>query len=85
MYFLPEITLSCPFNKDTPSVGDKAIARVCRIGQTKDVNVYLPMALHSEMRSFDLQLNGLLANKVDLSDAVVASSVVEGADLVGCF
>lgn len=68
-----------------PAKEAQATDRVYRIGQTRDVNIYLPMALHPEMRSFDLQLNGLLANKVDLSDAVVASSVVESADLAGCF
>ena len=68
-----------------PAKEAQATDRVYRIGQKKDVNVYLPMALHPRVRSFDLQLNSLLANKVDLSDAVVASPVVEASDLADCF
>ncbi len=62
-----------------------ATDRVYRIGQTKNVNVYIPMALHPEMASFDLQLNSLLGNKIDLSDAVVSNTQVEADDLMGCF
>lgn len=68
-----------------PAKEAQATDRVYRIGQKKDVNVYVPMALHPEMRSFDVQLNSLLENKVDLSDAVVAAGVVEASDLAGCF
>ena len=68
-----------------PAKEAQATDHVYRIGQKRDVNVYLPMALHPGMRSFDLQLNGLLTNKVDLSDAVVAASVVAQNDLEGCF
>jgi SNF2 family DNA or RNA helicase len=68
-----------------PAKEAQATDRVYRIGQQKDVSVYLPMALHPKLKSFDLQLNSLLANKVDLSDAVVAAPVVEASDLAGCF
>ena len=68
-----------------PAKEAQATDRVYRIGQKRDVNVYLPMALHPSVRSFDLQLNGLLANKTDLSDAVVANPSIEAADLAGCF
>ncbi len=68
-----------------PAKEAQATDRVYRIGQKREVNVYMPMALHPGLRSFDLQLNSLLANKVDLSDAVVAASVVDKADLAGCF
>ncbi|WP_019603598.1 DEAD/DEAH box helicase [Teredinibacter turnerae] len=68
-----------------PAKESQATDRVYRIGQKLDVNVYIPMALHPEVRSFDLQLNGLLSNKIDLSDAVVASHPVEASDLAGCF
>ena len=68
-----------------PAKEAQATDRVYRIGQKREVNVYMPMALHPVLRSFDLQLNGLLATKVDLSDAVVAASVVEKSDLAGCF
>jgi SNF2 family DNA or RNA helicase len=68
-----------------PAKEAQATDRVYRIGQKKDVNVYMPMALHPSGKSFDLKLNGLLVNKVDLSDAVVAPSVVDATDLESCF
>ena len=68
-----------------PAKEAQATDRVYRIGQTRDVNVYLPMALHPAGRSFDLHLNSLLANKVDLSDAVVAAESLGVEDLQGCF
>lgn len=68
-----------------PAKEAQATDRVYRIGQKRDVNVYLPMALHPSLRSFDLQLNNLLANKVDLSDAVVATDIIESQDLASCF
>ena len=68
-----------------PAKEAQATDRVYRIGQTRDVNVYLPMALHPTTTSFDQKLNGLLVNKVDLSDAVVAPSIIEAQDLESCF
>lgn len=68
-----------------PAKEEQATDRVYRIGQERDVNVYIPMALHPSVRSFDQQLNELLSNKVDLSDAVVAAQSVEASDLAGCF
>ena len=68
-----------------PAKEAQATDRVYRIGQTRNVNVYMPMALHPNNRSFDLKLNSLLVNKIDLSDAVVAPSIVESSDLENCF
>ena len=68
-----------------PAKEAQATDRVYRIGQKRDVNVYLPMALHPSTKSFDLKLNGLLVNKIDLSDAVVAPSIVDSQDLESCF
>ena len=68
-----------------PAKEAQATDRVYRIGQTRNVNVYMPMALHPNSRSFDLKLNSLLVNKIDLSDAVVAPSIVESSDLENCF
>jgi hypothetical protein len=68
-----------------PAKEAQATDRVYRIGQKRNVNVYIPIALHPKIRSFDLQLDSLLSNKIDLSDAVVATSQVEASDLMGCF
>ncbi|MEI8657292.1 DEAD/DEAH box helicase [Vibrio sp. Hal054] len=68
-----------------PAKEAQATDRVYRIGQTRNVNVYIPMALHPNLRSFDQHLNGLLANKVDLSDAVVANPTIEPHELAQCF
>ncbi|GGP75338.1 C-terminal helicase domain-containing protein [Shewanella ulleungensis] len=68
-----------------PAKEAQATDRVYRIGQTRNVNVYIPMALHPNLRSFDQHLNGLLANKVDLSDAVVANPSIEPNELAQFF
>ncbi|WLQ16104.1 DEAD/DEAH box helicase [Hahella aquimaris] len=63
-----------------PAKEAQATDRVYRIGQKKNVYVYLPMALHPNLSSFDIQLNTLLNNKVTLSDAVVAPTSVQPED-----
>lgn len=68
-----------------PAKEAQATDRVYRIGQQKTVNVYLPMALHPTQKSFDLQLNQLLGNKIDLSNAVVANPEIEPSALTGIF
>lgn len=52
-----------------PAVEDQATDRVYRIGQKKEVHVYLPSAVHPEYGdySFDLKLNQLLESKRALS------------------
>ena len=67
-----------------PAKEAQATDRVYRIGQKRDVNVYIPISLHPEVHSFDVQLNTLLSNKTDLSDAVVARGAVEVDDF-SCF
>ena len=68
-----------------PAKEAQATDRVYRIGQQKQVNVYLPMAVHPEIRSFDLQLHQLLNNKVDLSEAVVANPDIEPEQMMSMF
>lgn len=65
-----------------PAKEAQATDRVYRIGQQKTVNVYLPMALHPKVKSFDLLLNQLLGNKVDLSNAVVANPELKPDDFM---
>tara|TARA_R110000772_G_scaffold268734_1_gene398390 strand:+ start:9848 stop:13621 length:3774 start_codon:yes stop_codon:yes gene_type:complete len=54
-----------------PAVEDQATDRVFRIGQTQDVHVYLPMAVHPDPdlapSSFDLRLNALIERKRKLT------------------
>lgn len=54
-----------------PAVEDQATDRVFRIGQTRDVHVYLPMAVHPDpdlaASSFDLRLNALIERKRKLT------------------
>lgn len=54
-----------------PAVEDQATDRVFRIGQTRDVHVYLPMAVHPDpdlaSSSFDLRLHALIERKRKLT------------------
>lgn len=54
-----------------PAVEDQATDRVFRIGQKRDVHVYLPMAVHPDPSiresSFDLRLNALIGRKRKLT------------------
>lgn len=54
-----------------PAVEDQATDRVFRIGQTRDVHVYLPQSVHPDPilgpSSFDLKLDALMSRKRALS------------------
>ncbi|SGZ02152.1 SNF2-related protein [Moritella viscosa] len=54
-----------------PAKEAQATDRVYRIGQKKDVNIYIPIARHPKMESFDVSLHRLLSKKTQLKDAVV--------------
>jgi SNF2 family DNA or RNA helicase len=49
-----------------PAVEDQCTGRVLRIGQTRQVRVYVPQAVCSGRRSFDQNLNALLRRKRQL-------------------
>lgn len=68
-----------------PAKEAQATDRVYRIGQTRKVNVYLPIATHPNIDSFDVQLHHLLNNKTDLSNAIVAVSSIDAEKLSGLF
>ncbi len=59
-----------------PAKEAQATDRVYRIGQNKDVNIYIPVLLHPEMESFDANLHRLLTKKTQLKDAVVTPEEV---------
>ena len=65
-----------------PAKEAQATDRVYRIGQKKEVNVYLPVSLHPDFDSFDVMLDRLLAQKTILGDAVVSPGIVESSDIV---
>lgn len=68
-----------------PAKEAQATDRVYRIGQKKDVSIYIPILLHPKHTSFDLNLNSLLQNKIDLKDAVVTPQVVSAEDMQDVF
>ncbi|GEO01848.1 superfamily II DNA/RNA helicase and SNF2 family-related protein [Novosphingobium sediminis] len=59
-----------------PAVEDQATDRVFRIGQTRDVTVYLPQAIHPDPAmgptSFDLRLQELMERKRQLGEGLLA-------------
>ncbi len=59
-----------------PAKEAQATDRVYRIGQTKDVNIYIPVLLHPKMESFDVNLHRLLSKKTLLKDAVITPEEV---------
>jgi SNF2 family DNA or RNA helicase/HJR/Mrr/RecB family endonuclease len=59
-----------------PAKEAQATDRVFRIGQTKDVNIYVPILHHPEFESFDVNLHKLLSQKSMLKDAVVTPGEV---------
>lgn len=60
-----------------PAKEAQATDRVYRIGQEKDVNIYIPILHHPEMASFDVNLHHLLSKKTNLKDAVVTPEDVD--------
>lgn len=52
-----------------PAKEQQATDRVYRIGQTKDVFIYYPMAVSSEFDTFDILLDRLLERKMELASA----------------
>lgn len=65
-----------------PAVEDQATDRVFRIGQTRDVHVYLPQSVHPDPdlapTSFDLKLDALMTRKRDLSRGLLIPGEDDG-------
>lgn len=72
-----------------PAVEDQATDRVFRIGQGKDVHVYLPMAVHPDPSireaSFDLRLNALMERKRQLTRDLFLPPDANDAELSDLF
>lgn len=54
-----------------PAKENQATDRAYRIGQTKDVYVYYPMAVRSDIKSFDEILDDLLSRKTSLATSTI--------------
>lgn len=70
-----------------PAVEDQCTDRVYRIGQTKTVQVHIPLAIHPRFaeHSFDRNLHALLERKRELSRGVLAPSVASAGDMAALF
>lgn len=72
-----------------PAVEDQATDRVFRIGQTKDVHVHIPLAVHPDPAlresSFDLRLNELIERKRQLTRDLFLPPDASDADLANLF
>lgn len=66
-----------------PAKEEQATDRVYRIGQTRNVNVYIPILHHPQRESFDVNLHRLLSRKVDLKEAVVTTDTIRPEELAG--
>lgn len=58
-----------------PAKEQQATDRAYRIGQEKDVNVYYPMSVSKEFKTFDVIIDALLAKKTELADATLFPTV----------
>ena len=72
-----------------PAVEDQATDRVFRIGQTRQVEVYLPLAVHPDEAigeaSFDLRLHALIERKRQLTRDLFLPPEGSDGDLAGLF
>jgi SNF2 family DNA or RNA helicase len=60
-----------------PAKEAQATDRVYRIGQTRDVLVHVPILLHPERASYDVNLDKLLRSKMRLQDALTITAPEE--------
>jgi SNF2 family DNA or RNA helicase len=65
-----------------PAVEDQCSDRVYRIGQTKDVHVYYPLAIYptDPDNSFDVKLDALMTRKRNLSQQLLAPPIITKDD-----
>lgn len=76
------VHLERPYN---PAVEAQMIARLHRLGQEREVEVVTPVATLSGLQTFDEVLDGLLTEKRDLADAVLAPSDLSNEEIAQRF
>jgi SNF2 family DNA or RNA helicase len=76
------ILLERPWN---PAVEAQMIARVHRLGQTRPVEIVVPVATLPSRRSYDVILDELLTEKLGLAEAVLAPASMDESELTGRF
>ena len=64
-----------------PAKEAQATDRVYRIGQKKDVNIYVPICTYSKGKSFDEILDTLLSRKIDLNKSIVTPNEFSEEDI----
>jgi len=64
-----------------PAKEAQATDRIYRIGQRKPVHIYIPVAFHPEVDSFDIHLDSLLRQKTRIKDAVIVPESITGGEL----
>ncbi len=74
--------LERPYN---PAVEDQMIARAHRLGQTRPVEVLLPVATLGNTPTFDELLHRLLEDKRALASTVLAPSATPESELLSRF
>jgi SNF2 family DNA or RNA helicase len=70
-----------------PAVEDQCTDRAYRIGQTSDVTVHYPMAIHPhyENESFDVILDNLIKRKREMNHAILAPTSLTDKELTETF
>lgn len=64
-----------------PAKESQATDRVYRIGQKKDVKIYVPICTYSKGKSFDEILDVLLSRKIDLNKSIVTPNEFSDEDI----
>ena len=64
-----------------PAKEAQATDRVYRIGQKRDVNIYIPICTYSKGKSFDEILDTLLSRKIDLNKSIVTPNEFSEEDI----
>ena len=68
-----------------PAKENQATDRVYRIGQEKNVNIYIPISKYSKGTSFDEHLDNLLSKKINLNKSIVTPTQFTEEEIIKFF